>query len=250
MKLLLAVLLAVTFLVGKANAVTITNPGFETGDLTGWLSIGDALVVGSSFGDIPAQGTFQALITNEPSGGPGTVLNPLNLVSYSGTNATTNSLAMDAFFNLPLGSWSSTGLCTNCQCCFESSGIKQSFTTAYAGTLSFSWNYLTDEGGYAEPVVFVLDGTIYPLVPVPTNIVFSSPSLFLREYGYRETSINMTAGQHTLGFGVAELGDPTIATGVLIDNISFNPVPEPPSLFLLFLSFGVLLVIKKAASPA
>src|SRR5262245_7754644 len=43
----------------------VVNGGFETGDLTGWSTIGDVSVQTSSFGT-PIQSKFQALITNAP----------------------------------------------------------------------------------------------------------------------------------------------------------------------------------------
>jgi hypothetical protein len=43
-----------------AKANLITNPGFETGDLTGWTPSGDASVVGTAFGIPPHSGNFQA----------------------------------------------------------------------------------------------------------------------------------------------------------------------------------------------
>jgi len=44
---------------------TLINGGFETGDLTGWQTIGDASVQTSSFGSGPTQVTYQAVLTKD-----------------------------------------------------------------------------------------------------------------------------------------------------------------------------------------
>jgi hypothetical protein len=86
-------LIALTFLIAPALAhATIINGGFETGDLTGWSTIGDALLVGSSFGVNPPQGNFQLLITTAPE-----TLFGEHPQSYSGTNSA-NFQTLEAFF--------------------------------------------------------------------------------------------------------------------------------------------------------
>src|SRR5215510_6991338 len=49
---------------GTANAA-LTNGGFETGDFTGWQTLGDASIQGTSFGSGPTQGLYQAVLTND-----------------------------------------------------------------------------------------------------------------------------------------------------------------------------------------
>jgi hypothetical protein len=46
-----------------ASANLITNPGFETGDFTGWSNV-DGVVVGTFFGFAPHSGNFQAAYSN------------------------------------------------------------------------------------------------------------------------------------------------------------------------------------------
>jgi len=43
-----------------AKANLITNPGFETGDFTGWTGVDNAIVLGAEFGVAPHSGSFQA----------------------------------------------------------------------------------------------------------------------------------------------------------------------------------------------
>jgi len=50
-----------------AKANLITNPGFETGDFTGWTSF-HASVVGTAFGVPPHSGNFQAQFIPERRG--------------------------------------------------------------------------------------------------------------------------------------------------------------------------------------
>ena len=50
-----------------AKANLITNPGFETGDFTGWTGISNAFVITPDLGVAPHSGNFQALF-GTPSG--------------------------------------------------------------------------------------------------------------------------------------------------------------------------------------
>jgi protein with PEP-CTERM/exosortase system signal len=64
MKALPKILLALTAVAAlsfayPASANLITNPGFETGDFTGWSTVG-GLVLGTAFGVSPHSGSFQA----------------------------------------------------------------------------------------------------------------------------------------------------------------------------------------------
>jgi len=64
MKPLRPILLAITAVAAlsvayPAKANLITNPGFETGDFTGWTGINNAGVGGTNFGIAPHSGSFQ-----------------------------------------------------------------------------------------------------------------------------------------------------------------------------------------------
>ena len=50
-----------------ADASLILNGGFETGDFTGWSTIGVTSIETAGFGTAPAEGTFQALMTTNDS---------------------------------------------------------------------------------------------------------------------------------------------------------------------------------------
>src|SRR6266550_547960 len=67
MKPLPKILLALTAVAAlsvacPAKANLITNPGFETGDFTGWTAGAGASVVGTSNGVSPHSGSFQAKV--------------------------------------------------------------------------------------------------------------------------------------------------------------------------------------------
>ena len=254
MKKLLA---ALTFLLAPVIAhADLINGGFETGNLTGWSSIGDVSVVNSSFGVAPPQGTFQVLISNAPGYDKGS--NLANQVSFSGANAMAGGLiilfgasANDTPPDLYVGL---TGAGPH-----EQSGIKQSFTTATPGVLTFRWNYLTDEGvagGFFDQAVIVLDNTVLSLLPSPylpwiggsPASLSPSPSIFLDETGYQTSSILVAPGTHTLGFGIGEHPDPWIMSALLIDDISLTKVSEPASWLLLGLGLmGVARVGRRIA---
>ena len=50
-----------------AKANLITNPGFETGNFTGWTGISNADVTGTALGVAPHSGSFQAAFTDPSS---------------------------------------------------------------------------------------------------------------------------------------------------------------------------------------
>src|SRR5262245_53947199 len=137
------------------SAIAVDNGGFETGDLSGWAAIGDALVVDASFGTPPAASRFQALISNGPS--LGSIFNLPNVFSFSGTNSV-GADTLETFFGLPSDTLNDN---PNQQFAAEGSGIVQSFTAQAGDVLSFFWNYLTDDGGFGFDFSFaVFDGTV------------------------------------------------------------------------------------------
>ena len=146
--------LVITGFIGTAQAVVI-NQGFETGDLTGWDTIGDVSVVDGSFGSGPTSGTFQALLTT----GDGAV-GVEELETFLGVAPGTLSLLSGEDVD-------------------SGSAIQQTVTVVPGETLAFDFNFLTDELDAADDVndfsfvivnsaFDILADTLSPLVPSPT----------------------------------------------------------------------------------
>jgi hypothetical protein len=208
MKKLLTI--GMVFLYPALVHATLINGGFETGNFTGWSTIGDALVINSSFGTVPPQGSFQALVSNAPSSNVFNV-NPVNLTPFSGTNGVFPLDAAPFFGALSPSDWAM--LVGH----FDNSGIKQSFTTS-GGFLTFTWNYLTDECCSVEEAFLVLDGALH-LLTVGLLTLSPSATIFFDQTGYQTTSIFVGPGTHTVGFVIGETGDPDIMSALLIDKV-------------------------------
>ena len=58
-------LLPVVLLLGGSNAFGFTNGGFETGDFTGWDTIGLTRIETAAFETTPKEGTYQAFLKNQ-----------------------------------------------------------------------------------------------------------------------------------------------------------------------------------------
>ena len=238
MKKLLA---ALAFLLAPVMAqANLINGGFETGNFTGWQTIGDALVVDSSIGTPPAGATYQALITTAPSDPPFRQ-HPQN---YSGTNSVSALCTsvpgfidpLEAFLGLPNCSLKNLAAVIDpfTPSAWEGSAIKQTFTGNVGDVLSFSWNFLTDEGLQSDFAFVVLDGTLSLLAHFST-VSPGSGTPFLNESGYHVFgAILPTGGVHSIGVGVVDgFIDPAVNSALLVDNFFVTKIPEPASWWLL-----------------
>ena len=91
----LVLIIASEVLVTAAEADLIVNGGFETGDFTGWSTLGDTGVQTSAFGSNPTLGIYQTLLTTINSVTDG---DP----SFSGSDAVSSSI-LEAFLGLSPG---------------------------------------------------------------------------------------------------------------------------------------------------
>jgi len=231
-------LVALTFWLAPALAhADLINGGFETGNLTGWSTAGDTLVVDASFGIPPPGGNFQALITNAPSiSGP-------HAESYSGVGSIRIS-PLEVFLGLPAHSLADLGATLPLSSGgfpMEGSGIRQSFTASAGGDiLSFRWNYLTrDCCAFPSDFAFaVLDGNLFLLASAASPLVSSIAPFFSSESGYQFFAITLTLGAHYIGIGVVDTWDSTVNSAILVDNFSVTKIPEPSALIL----FGLGLI--------
>jgi hypothetical protein len=179
----------------------VSNGSFETGNFTGWTTQGNTNIKTAYSGINPTQGSYQALITN----GGGSV-SDANLESFLGLSAGT----LDG-----MGNGDAT----------EGSAIKLSTITVAAGTtLSFDWNFLTNESTPSSynDFAFVSINGLKELAD--TNSTFVIPSGSVKQTGYKQFSYTFTtAGTYTIGLGVVDEGDGAVDSSLLVDNFSLTP---------------------------
>jgi len=189
----------------------IINGGFDTGDFSGWTTLGDVSV----------QASLQALLKTE--------------------NVNDNFAELEQFLGLAPGALDTLG---NGEV-FEGSSIKQSFTANAGQVLTFDWNFLTDETAsnpdFNDFAFLTINNSLSELAD--TFSTFStSQTPFARETGFKTFSYTIpTTGTYTLGIGVVDVNDPGTNSGLLVDNVVLStistPIPEPNTVFSL-LAFG------------
>jgi hypothetical protein len=210
----------------------IINPSFETGNTSGWNTVGDVSVVTSSFGVTPTDATYQILLTT----GSGSVT----------TSATESAMGLgsgvlQSIFDNDV---TSTGSGPT-----EGSAFQQTFeVTATGDKLSFDFNFLTDASVPESVSTDFLWWHLDRPVGADTSGVIahanqagfsSSGSIFTSETGYGEFKINLNqAGFYTLTIGVHDVDDTLTDTGAVIDNFRLAKTPEPNTFLLL--TFGLV----------
>ncbi len=207
----------------------IQNGGFEAGNLSGWESVGDVSVQTASFGTLPKQGSYQALLTtfhsmyhgHEPFE-PALPLSGNDPVSYS---------VIESFLGLPDQFLNSLSIdrrdAPNAPPEVTSgSAIKQQFQAQAGSSLTVHYNFLTDGGwGNANDFSFVslisegvLLGFILAGVESPDR---QSNTVLAKETGYRRLKLAIPfTGQYTLGIGVVEMLDEWTGSAICVDKVA------------------------------
>jgi Ca2+-binding RTX toxin-like protein len=207
-------------LIGSGGSIPVM--GFENGfAAAGWSTVGDASVVDDAVGVVPPEGDFQALL-NSVDGSDGSALQA-ELETFAGVAAGT----LD---NLE-----------NAADAVDGAAIKKTVTVEAGDTLSFQWNFVTNDGfgeltfndttvvlnDFAFVLIVDADGNVINagetiLIDEKTgNLVQSSAEGFDFESGYQQFSFTFSeAGQFTVAIGVVDAGDAEFNSGLLVDDFS------------------------------
>ncbi|MCY7306123.1 MAG: PEP-CTERM sorting domain-containing protein [Rhodoferax sp.] len=230
---------ALTFTVPAAAIAPLGgfDGSFETG-LAGWTSTGDVSL--RSLGPAaPSQGFLYVLLTSASKTSQDDFPVAAGVFNFSGTAA-----ADVAVLQLQLGV--APGALdpdpVNFVSALEGSIIQRSLVVQAGSTLSFDWNFLTNESGPAPlpDYAFVsINGNLTRLAD--TASVLQPSSFFTLATGYQTTSIVFASDATVvLGFGVVDVSDFTVTSALAIDNIQITPVPEPQTYALLLVGLATL----------
>ena len=220
----------------SAQAIVL-NGGFESGDFSGgWIPIGNSSIVTDAYGVTPTEGEFQALITTRSGSVPDTC-------------SQFSPVCLESFLELPVGSLDTLvpeGV-------IEGSAIKQTLTVQAGETLSFSWNFLSNETLFDDDpttfndLAFVSIGMVEKIADT-FDLVGSSNTRFHQESGYRTFSYTFTeAGTYLFGIGVLDAEDSNdfFPSALLVDNVEIQSVPEPMTILGSFVALGLGALLKK-----
>jgi hypothetical protein len=225
---------------GPSHALPISslnNTSFEDpSDFHYWTTVGNTSIQASDFKP-PADGSVQAVLSNGA------------IADLSSSAATTNIAGLDSFLNLFPGTLEAYNAKSG-------SGIRQSFTGAAGSQVTFSYDFVTNEGSNADMGFFTLSlptgGTIIVslMTPGSAGLVATDPldnlsGYFNRETGYQMGTILLPGtGTYTLGFGVVNIGDTSVPSGLLVDAIHVQaptvPLPAGACLIPLGLAAAAL----------
>jgi hypothetical protein len=213
----------------SAAAVThaaVVNGDYETGNLTGWTTIGATHADTAAMGATPTQGTYQAYIDNTG-----------NFASPAGPVAT--MLGVTGPTILALGQGTPT----------TGSAIAQDITVAAGDVLTFDWNWLTDEWNEAATfndfAIFTVDSSAYFLASrgsthATLNLTTPPPGFDGQTNWATASHTFASGGTFKLGFAVFNVGDAGHNSVLLVDAVAVS-VPEPATFALLALGVAGML---------
>lgn len=208
--------------------MAISNGSFELGTFFQWQTVGDTSIETQDIGSPPTDGDFQGLLTTSASDSGGPVLD-------SDLDDFIDLSSIDDIFDVEVT---------------EGSAIRQTFFAEEGDTLTFDFNFLTNETLWDSNPETFNDFAFYnlfnnsnPITPIPVKLadtgdtVFPSSTSFDTETGIESASIEISeTGTYTLSIGVVDVDDSgdDFNSALLIDNIQIIPsdgfLPERPPL--------------------
>jgi hypothetical protein len=189
--------------------VVIENPSFETGDLSGWNTLGAVTPDATDLGLVPTDGTFQAVLTND--------------------TAAESETELESFLGLETGTLDGLGNGD----ATEGSGLAQTIRVEAGETLTFDWNYLTNEESdsiYNDFAFITIDGQAIALADTNSDLTTSTVDGYDLETGYNTFSYEFTAsGEYTIGLGVVDVTDQRFDSALVVDNFEVGTTDATPS---------------------
>ncbi len=192
----------------SVNNGSFEGSSFEPGTFQNWRTIGDTSIETKDIGIAPTDGEFQALITN----------------GFSDAGGSVEESDLSEFLDLPSGSLDALlgGDAT------EGSGIKQTINAQAGDILEFDFTFLTNEG---TPSVNFNDSAFFSFGGFTQELADTSDSTFSNKSvdGFSQatdtqsrTVLIQQPGTYELGFGVVDLSDTIVDSGILIDDIKLT----------------------------
>lgn len=223
----LALSLALILSLPAAAEASVINGGFESGDFSGWQTVGNDVVTTSASGVAPTEGTHQALLNTN-----------------FGVASPASASQIEMFLDLPGGTLTSMAA-------IDGGAIKQTIAVAAHDVLSFSWDFATNEGvpgSNNADFAFVSITQLSVLADASSALVaYPQNPPFIFHTGYQSFSFAIpVSGDYLLGIGVVNAGiSRGNSSGLLVDDVALAPVPEPPTVWLFLVGSLPLLARRR-----
>ncbi|MGQ4647367.1 two-partner secretion domain-containing protein [Lyngbya aestuarii] len=183
---------------------TVEMLGFESGDFTGWETIGETSIETAEFGTGPTEGNYQAF-----------------LQTVDGSEGTVSAGEIEAFVNAPPGRLNEL---TNGEP-IEGSAIKLTFEARAGDTVSLDANFFTNETvrspNEINDFTWLTLSNSSEVTRTEISLDSSASAGFAYESGFQNYAITLPiSGTYILGMGVVDVNDNQYNSGFLVDNIS------------------------------